>query len=165
MISLHDNVAIARNVDFVTHDVIHCVLNRLPKDMKGDHRFRERIGCIEIMDNVMIGSNSVILYGTRIGPNVIVGSGSVVTKDLEPNGVYVGVPARRIGSFDDFLRKRIKQEESELFSCTTHNQALTKKEIEAAWRAFHLFHEHKSIPKLVTDRIVAGESDNLEEDG
>ena len=70
-----------RNVDFCTHDIIHRVLNRLPEN---DYKLKEHIGCIEIMDNVFIGANSVILYGTKIGPNVIVASGSVVTKDCMP---------------------------------------------------------------------------------
>jgi maltose O-acetyltransferase len=38
----------------------------------------------------------VILPSVTIGPGCIVGAGAVVTKDLEPNGVYVGVPARRV---------------------------------------------------------------------
>ena len=159
LISFHDNVAIARNVDFVTHDIIHSVLNHLPKEMKGGHRFRERVGCIEIMDNVMAGSNSVILYGTRIGPNVIVGSGSVVTKDLEPNGVYAGVPARRIGPFDAFLQKRIEQENSGSCSTTVHNQALTKEEIDAAWRFFYASHQDEAKPISATDSFTGnGES-------
>lgn len=47
------------------------------------------------MDNVFIGSNTVIMYDTRIGPNVIIASGSVVVKDCEPNSVYAGVPAKK----------------------------------------------------------------------
>ena len=92
LIRFHNNISVARNVDFVTHDVIHSVLNRV-----SDRKYSEMIGCIEIMDNVFIGSNSVILYNTRIGPNVIIASGSVVTKDCEPNSVYAGVPAKRVG--------------------------------------------------------------------
>lgn len=94
LIYFHNNIAVARNVDFVTHDIMHVVFNRLPE--YEDTHFRERIGCIEIMDNVFIGSNSVILYGTRIGPNVVVASGSVVTKDCEPNSVYAGTPAKKL---------------------------------------------------------------------
>ncbi len=81
LIRFHNNIAVARNVDFCTHDIIHRVLNRLPEN---DYKLKEHIGCIEIMDNVFIGANSVILYGTKIGPNVIVASGSVVTKDCMP---------------------------------------------------------------------------------
>ena len=37
-----------------------------------------------------------IIQGKRIAPNIIVGAGAVVTKDLEKSGTYVGVPTRRI---------------------------------------------------------------------
>lgn len=47
------------------------------------------------MENCFIGSNTVILYGVKIGPNVIVASGSLINKDCEPNSVYAGVPARK----------------------------------------------------------------------
>ena len=40
-----------------------------------------------------------------IGDRVVVGAGSVVTKDLEGNGVYVGSPARRICSYDEYIER------------------------------------------------------------
>lgn len=141
LISFHNNIIIARNVDFCTHDVTHAVLNRLPEDERKSIAFKEKIGCIEIMDNTFVGSNSVILYNTRIGPNVIIGSGSVVTKDTEPNSVYAGVPARRIGSYEDFIKKRIQQEANEEIATTVHNQHLTKEETEKAWRIFNKAHD------------------------
>ena len=140
LISFGNNVVVARNVDFVTHDITYAVLNRLPQEERQLFKFKERIGCIDICDNVFIGSNSIILYDTRIGPNVIIGSGSVVTKDCEPNSVYAGVPARRIGSFEDFVKRRAKQETSFEASTTTHNQQLTEEEISAAWNRFRTSH-------------------------
>lgn len=41
----------------------------------------------------MIGVNSIVLPGVTIGDSVIVGAGSVVTKDIEPNSVAAGNPA------------------------------------------------------------------------
>ena len=52
-------------------------------------------------DNVYVASNSTVLGGFQIGSNVIIGAGSVVTGDLQGNGVYVGNPARLIKSIDD----------------------------------------------------------------
>jgi acetyltransferase-like isoleucine patch superfamily enzyme len=43
-----------------------------------------------------IGTSSTILCGVTIGENAIVGAGSVVTKDVPPNVVVAGVPARVI---------------------------------------------------------------------
>jgi acetyltransferase-like isoleucine patch superfamily enzyme len=44
-----------------------------------------------------LGTNVVIHPGVEIGEGCVVGSGSVVTKDLEPWGIYIGTPARKIG--------------------------------------------------------------------
>lgn len=139
LIRFHNNIAVAKNVDFCTHDIIHRVLNC----MSGELKLKEHIGCIEIMDNVFIGSNSVILYGTKIGPNVVIGSGSVVTKDCEPDSVYVGCPARKIGKFSDFVVKREQEEMNGTISSTTHNQSLTESEIKNAWEVFAEFHKEK----------------------
>ena len=47
-----------------------------------------------------IGGSVVILGGVTIGDNVIVGAGSVVTHDLEKDGIYAGNPARLIRKLD-----------------------------------------------------------------
>jgi acetyltransferase-like isoleucine patch superfamily enzyme len=49
---------------------------------------------IEIGENVWIGANCVILGGSRIERDVVVGAGAVVTDTLRSGYVYVGVPAR-----------------------------------------------------------------------
>ena len=41
-----------------------------------------------------IGSGAVILGGVTIGPGALIGAGAVVTKDVAPNTVVAGVPAR-----------------------------------------------------------------------
>ena len=74
--------------------------------------FVERVGCIEIMDNVFVGSGTRILYNTRIGSNVIIGSDSLVNKDIPDNSVYAGVPARYICSFDEYVEKARKYSDS-----------------------------------------------------
>lgn len=102
LISLHDNVFIASNVSFLTHDIAHRMLNKRPGT---DRVFSERVGCVEIMDNVFIGAGTRIMYNVRIGSNVIVAAGSVVTHDLEPNAVYAGVPARRVKSIEEYMEK------------------------------------------------------------
>lgn len=101
LVYLHDNVRIASNVGFVTHDGIHRMLN--VKFQTKD--YIEKVGCIEIMDNVFVGSGTRILYNTKIGSNVIIGSGSLVNKDIPDNSVYAGVPARFICTFDEYVEK------------------------------------------------------------
>ena len=49
-----------------------------------------------IGNNIWIGMNACILPGVSIGDNSIIGSESVVTKDIPPNEIWVGNPARFI---------------------------------------------------------------------
>jgi len=58
-------------------------------DMTRNLRLDTRIGA-----RCFIGANSIILPGVTIGDGVIVGAGSVVTKDVPPNVVVAGNPAR-----------------------------------------------------------------------
>lgn len=68
--------------------------------------YQEVIGCIEIMDNVFIGSNVTIINNVRIGPNAIVAAGCVVSKDVPPDSVVGGIPMRIICSMDEYLKNR-----------------------------------------------------------
>jgi maltose O-acetyltransferase len=43
-----------------------------------------------------LGAGAVVLPGVTVASGCIVGAGAVVTRDTKPNGVYVGVPARRL---------------------------------------------------------------------
>ena len=45
---------------------------------------------IKIGNFCIVGANSVVLPGVSIGEGATIGAGSVVTKDLEPWGVYIG---------------------------------------------------------------------------
>lgn len=51
---------------------------------------------VVIEDNAWIGSGVTILPGVTIGKRAVVAAGSVVTKDIETNSLYGGVPARKI---------------------------------------------------------------------
>jgi acetyltransferase-like isoleucine patch superfamily enzyme len=49
---------------------------------------------VEVGNNVWIGYGACILRGVRVGDNAIVGTNSVVTKDVPANAVVGGIPAR-----------------------------------------------------------------------
>lgn len=53
-------------------------------------------GNCKIGHRVMIGSNSVLREHITIGDNIVIGMGSVVTKDLLEPGVYIGNPCRKL---------------------------------------------------------------------
>ena len=101
LIKFHNNIVVTSNVTFVCHDVFHLGLNHLGKEEYSYYQ-----SCIEVMDDVFIGCNTTILGGVRIGPRAVIGAGSVVTRDVPENSVVVGNPARVIGTFDEFLKKR-----------------------------------------------------------
>lgn len=103
LIAFHNNITVASNVTFVTHDVMHTVFRTKSGDKEA---YPEHVGCIEVFDNVFIGSNVTIMSGVKIGPNAIVAAGAVVTKDVPPGSIVGGVPAKVIGSFDDIEQRR-----------------------------------------------------------
>ncbi len=52
---------------------------------------------VHICQGVTLGSNSTIMCGVTVGEGALVGAGAVVTRDVPPRSVVVGVPARVIG--------------------------------------------------------------------
>jgi acetyltransferase-like isoleucine patch superfamily enzyme len=58
-------------------------------------------GPIIIENNVWVGAHAVICDGVKIATGCVIGAGAIVTKSTEPNGIYAGVPARRIGDRPD----------------------------------------------------------------
>jgi maltose O-acetyltransferase len=56
---------------------------------------------IAIADNVWLGGGVIVCPGVSIATNTVVGAGSVVTRDLPPNVVAIGAPARVARTIDD----------------------------------------------------------------
>lgn len=134
LIRIHNNVHIASNVLFVTHDITHLMLNQ--KFI--DRRYLETIGCIEIMDNVFIGSNVTILNDVRIGANSIVAAGAVVADDVPENSVVGGVPAKVICNFDEYLLRRKSVYPADL---SPKKQEVSIELIELMWSLFYKVHK------------------------
>lgn len=55
---------------------------------------------VTIGNGVWIGADTTVLPGVTIGDGAVVGAGSLVTRDLEPDAVYVGRPARLLRRLD-----------------------------------------------------------------
>jgi acetyltransferase-like isoleucine patch superfamily enzyme len=97
LISIAQKVTISFDVVFVTHDGGTCVF----RDEQG---FEETIkyGRITIRENCFIGARAVILPGVEIGPDSIVAAGAVVTRDVPPQSIVAGVPARVVARVPDY---------------------------------------------------------------
>lgn len=68
-----------------------------------------KVGRVVIGDNVFVGQGAIILPNTHIGNRVVIGAGSVVSRDIPDNSIAVGNPIRIIGTYDDFVEKHKKQ--------------------------------------------------------
>jgi maltose O-acetyltransferase len=55
---------------------------------------------VEIEDEVWIGIRATVLKGVRIGRRSVIGAGAVVTSDIPPDSLAIGVPARVIRHLD-----------------------------------------------------------------
>ncbi len=62
-----------------------------------DPDFGTKEGKVQIGDRAWISNRVTILPGVTIGEGAVVAANAVVTKDLEPYGIYGGIPARKIG--------------------------------------------------------------------
>jgi acetyltransferase-like isoleucine patch superfamily enzyme len=65
----------------------------------------DSVGKVDILDNVFIGHCAIIMPNVTIGPNAIVAAGAVVTRDVLPNTIVGGIPAKQIGTLDDYLQR------------------------------------------------------------
>lgn len=106
-IFIGDNTQITAGVIILAHDYSYSVLGNIYGELP-----RQQKDTI-IGKNVFIGMNSIILMGSNIGDNVIIGAGSVVSGHIPSNTVCAGNPAKIICSLDQFLVKgRTRFEES-----------------------------------------------------
>lgn len=103
LIEIGDRTTISSNTILLTHDysltnALRAVGEQLPTDVGV-------IRPISIGNNCFIGMNVVVLPGTVVEDNVIVGAGSVIRGHLESNSVYIGNPAKRIMSIEEYQSK------------------------------------------------------------
>ena len=137
LIRIGDYVQMAGNVSFLTHDVTHIILNRY----KETDSLRENAGCIEIGNNVYIGSKVVIYSNVRIGDNVIVAPGSVVEGDIPSNCMVSGDPAKVKCSLDMLYAIRNMKIPYPTDMKLRNGDSATKKAAEYLWEVFDKTHK------------------------
>ena len=135
LISIGNNIHLATKVLLVPHDAVHLCLEALEKSDERI-RFKEKIGNIEIGDNVFIGANTTVLYDVKIGSKVIIGGGCLVNRDIPDNSVVVGVPAKVIGTFDEFAEKR-RSEQTYPDELAPTGHSVTKELEDWCWKDFY----------------------------
>ena len=89
-VHIEDNVFIGHNVTFIN--------DKYPRATNVDGSLQTdsdwKVVETHIKKGASIGSSSTILCGITVGENAIVGAGSVVTRDVPPNTIVAGVPAK-----------------------------------------------------------------------
>lgn len=100
LISIGNHVEICDSVRFMPHDGGAWIYR-----VEGGNPNCAMYGPIKVGNNVFIGINTIILPGVTIGDNVVIGAGAVVTRDIPANGVYGGIPARRINPIETYIEK------------------------------------------------------------
>lgn len=92
-IKIGDNTRIGANCKIVDNDFHPIGLEHRHKGLNKEYTKRS---AIEIGNDCFIGMNSIILKGTKLGSNVIVGAGSVVHGTFPDNVIIAGNPAQII---------------------------------------------------------------------
>ena len=89
-VHIEDNVFIGHNVTFINDKYPRSTTEDGGLQTESDWSVEETF----IKKGASVGSSSTILCGVTVGENAIVGAGSVVTKDVPPDTIVAGNPAR-----------------------------------------------------------------------
>lgn len=98
LVTIEDEVLISADVLLLTHDGATWVQRDL-------HAGVNKYGRIRICRRAFVGARAIVLPGVTVGERSIVGAGSVVTRDVPPNVVVAGVPARVVCTTDEYIAK------------------------------------------------------------
>ena len=89
-VTIEDDVFVGHNVSFINDKYPRSTVPGSGLQTEADWKVVPTL----VKRGASIGTSSTIMCGVTIGENAIVGAGSVVTKDVQPNTIVAGVPAR-----------------------------------------------------------------------
>src|SRR5450755_571104 len=89
-VHIQDNVFVGHGVTFINDIYPRATTAEGDLQTEADWKVQQT----DVKKGASIGSGATILAGITIGENAIVGAGSVVTKDVPPNGIVAGNPAK-----------------------------------------------------------------------
>lgn len=101
LIKCGDHVDVTQNVRFLNHEGGLWVARGIRKELETQDEFRP----IKVGNNVLIGTDSIIMPGVVIGDNVIIAAKSVVSRNIPSNSIVGGSPAKEISKLDRFVEK------------------------------------------------------------
>lgn len=130
LIGMGDNVYLASGVTFINHDTTAAMFRHMEPNVKHVNR----VGKIEIGNNVFIGAKATILYDVTIGDNVIIAAGALVNRDIPSGSIYGGVPAKKIGNFAEYMQENRKYSAAAAWDNSDSRAKKKLKQIEKYWR-------------------------------
>lgn len=110
LIKIGRAVTLSRDVILLTHDYsIRNAINAFEEN--AENVKYKHLKHITIGDNCFIGARAVLLPGTEIGDDVIIGAGSVVKGKIPQKTVWGGSPARQLSTLEEhYARHKEKQD-------------------------------------------------------
>lgn len=149
LIKIGNNVMISRGVVILTHDYSWAVLANVYNRMYGN------TGTVQIGNNVFIGMNTIILKNTKIGDNVIIGAGSIVSGELESNSVWCGNPAKKVMTLEEYNQKLINRQLHDVENNYNFIQKITQQEIHESdfFEYFYLYKNKKTLSNSEFNQI------------
>ena len=160
LLTIGNNVVICAKTTIITHDYSHTVVCNMFGRNVGDAK------PVSIGNNVFIGIDAMILMGTTIGDNVIIGAKSVVRGEIPSNCVVSGNPAKVICPIEHYFQKRIEAEEK----CAINNVLLcrerlgrnpTIQEMGDAFAWLYLPHTAETIEKYPSFFRLPGKNNEI----
>ena len=107
LIEIHEGATISSYVRVLTHDYALWTVGR--ELIEGPDRPRGPIKPVVIGPNSFVGTGSIVMPGTKIGRNCLIGAGTVVRGDIPDYSVVIGSPGQIVADTRDYVEKSVQR--------------------------------------------------------